>query len=228
MIYYFQMYKIKQQSLNMLHTLLVFTVTRLPLLRSLVAVNCRLFVVICVCGNTNPWGRPSDSLSNTNWQLTRHPLPEAQANHHYKAMTVTVQWGSWSQSAGAYYLPEFLRLPSVFWAGAQLASWFALCRPAMISPFRNIYAVVAVVIAINIRCPQVVPSATRTPPPPWKPINFYELWEFKLWTGDFDMAQSLGPRSVRVVRVEAVKLLKKCSLRVLGLTFVPRIHFSCL
>lgn len=28
---------------------------------------------------------------------------------------------------------------------------------------------------INIPCPQVVPSATRTPAPPWKPINSYEL-----------------------------------------------------
>lgn len=146
------------------------------------SLSIAVYLLWFVCGwQYESLGESSDSLSNTNWQLTRHPQPQAaekapslQGNDSWFSVR-TLVW------AFEHIIPRLPRLPSdvqpsPLRAGSRCWTRFLICIARSWFPFHKLLCSRRRWRhRINIRFPQVVPSATRTPPPPRNPINFYEL-----------------------------------------------------
>lgn len=120
----------------------------IPVLRSLVAVNCRFFVVICVWVAVRIcWGSQVTAyqIQIDSWHVTPNPRPPKR-HLHYKAMTVGFPCGPWLGPSSTLYhgfldcRVTFSLHPFGLRAGVELASWFAL--PGHDFPFTNFYVVV--------------------------------------------------------------------------------------
>jgi len=128
----------------------------IPIASSSLGCRCQLAFICCdLCVAVRIFGGKAQvtayQIQIDSWHVT---------STYAKSTSITRQWqlvfrgGVVRSPQVLCIIPQFSSFdcrvtfrPSGFRAGVELASWFALPGPAMISPFTNFYVVVAVVIA---------------------------------------------------------------------------------